>query len=160
MPILGQVSLKNLFGVNPKLVKLVEAAIIISPIDFRVTEGLRTLSRQKHLVSIGASQTLDSRHLTGDAVDLVPWDGGPRWEWPLIYRMAAHIRRIALNQDLAIRWGACWDVVNFTHTVKSPEELVQSYITRQKAKGRKAFLDGPHFELCAKELQYATFLHR
>lgn len=152
MPILSQVSLRNLAGVNPKLIKLVEAAIILSPIDFRVTEGLRTLARQRHLISIKASRTLDSRHIIGAAVDLVPWDGGPRWEWPLYYQLATHIRKIAKNQNLSLRWGGCWDVTNFTSSVKPVEEMVQNYVIRQRAKGKKAFLDGPHFELSAKEL--------
>ena len=152
MPKLSQKSYDNLRGVNQKLVDIVEIAIIETPVDFRVTEGLRSLSRQKHLVSIGASQTLDSKHLTGDAIDLVPWDGGPRWEWPLIYRLAEHIRKVADIQRVSIRWGGAWDVQNFTNTVKSPEELVAAYVARRKKVGRKAFIDGPHYELCNKEL--------
>ena len=153
MPILSQVSLRNLSGVNPKLILLCEEAIKESPIDFRVTEGLRTISRQKHLVSIGASKTLDSKHLVGDAVDLVPWDGGPRWEWPLIYKLAEHIRKVALDHSISIRGGGVWDVNSFTYTTKPPEELVNAYITRQRAKGKRAFLDGPHFELCQKSVK-------
>lgn len=150
MPYLSQISLRNLQGVNQNLQNLVNLAIKETPIDFRVTEGLRTLSRQKHLVEIGASQTLNSRHLTGDAVDLVPWDGGPRWEWPLIYRMAEHIRKCAKELSISLRWGGCWDVYNFTQSISLPEDLVHAYVERMKAKGRKAFLDGPHFELCGK----------
>ena len=154
MPILGEVSLRNLIGVNPKLKLLCEEAIKESPVDFRVTEGLRTLSRQKHLVSIGASKTMDSKHLVGDAVDLVPWDDGPRWEWPLIYRLAEHIRSVALTHSISIRWGGVWDLgQSFTYTVKPPEELVNAYIARMTAKGKKAFLDGPHFELCQRSLK-------
>ena len=154
MPILGEISLRNLTGVNPKLRLLCEEAIKESPIDFRVTEGLRTLSRQKHLVSIGASKTLDSRHLTGDAVDLVPWDGGPRWEWPLIYRLAEHIRSVALTHSISVRWGGVWDLAqSFTYTTKPPEELVNAYVSRMEAKGKKAFLDGPHFELCKRSIK-------
>lgn len=148
MPILGQASLKNIAAVNPKLQLLCIEAIKETPIDFRVTEGLRTLARQKHLVVIGASQTLNSKHLTGDAVDLVPWDGGPRWEWPLIYRLAEHIRKIARIYEIPLRWGGVWDLgQSFTSTVAPPEVLVTAYVDRQKAKGKKAFLDGPHFEL-------------
>ena len=151
MPILSQTSLRILATANPKLQLLCKEAIKESPVDFRVTEALRTMSRQKHLVDIGASQTLDSRHLTGDAVDLVPWDDGPRWEWPLIYRMAEHIREIALANSISIRWGGVWDLnQSFTYTVAPPEELVIAYVARQKAKGKKAFLDGPHFELCRR----------
>ncbi len=153
MPILGEVSLRNLAGVNSKLRLLCEEAIKESPIDFRVTEGLRTLSRQKHLISIGASRTMDSKHLVGDAVDLIPWDGGPRWEWPLIYRLAEHIRSVALTHSISLRWGGVWDVYAFTYTTKSPEELVTGYVSRMRVNGKKAFLDGPHFELCQRSVK-------
>ena len=151
MPILSKTSLRNLSNVNPKLQLLCIEAIKETPVDFRVTEGLRTLSRQKHLLAIGASQTLNSKHLTGDAVDLVPWDGGPRWEWPLIYRLAEHIRKVALKHAISLRWGGVWDMgQSFTYTTSPPEQLVIAYVARQKAKGKKAFLDGPHFELCQR----------
>jgi len=149
MPILSRISLRNLATVNPKLQLLCAEAIKETPIDFRVTEGLRSLSRQKHMVEIKASKTMDSKHLTGDAVDIVPWDGGPRWEWPLIYRLAEHIRKIAVINSISLHWGGVWDLtLSFTYTVSPPEELVIAYVARQKAKGEKAFLDGPHFELC------------
>jgi peptidoglycan L-alanyl-D-glutamate endopeptidase CwlK len=153
MPTLSQTSLRNLSGVNPKLILFVNEAITQSPIDFRVVEGLRNLSRQKHLLSIGASQTLDSRHLTGDAVDLVPWDGGPRWEWPLYYTLVTHLREIAKSLGIPLRWGGAWDLSNFIKTVSSIETLVSDYVARQRAKGKKAFLDGPHFELLQKDRQ-------
>lgn len=149
---LSSTSWDNLRGVNPKLIQFVELAIISSPVDFRVTEGLRSLDRQRHLVSIGASQTLNSKHLDGSAVDLVPWDGGPRWEWPLYYTLVTHLRSIAKCIPISLRWGGVWDISNFTSTVSPIEELVQQYVTRQKSKGKKAFLDGPHFELCSKEI--------
>ncbi|ENA1747725.1 M15 family peptidase, partial [Yersinia ruckeri] len=54
----------NLNGVNPALVKVVRRALELSPIDFGVTEGLRTVARQKELVAAGKSQTMNSRHIT------------------------------------------------------------------------------------------------
>jgi len=62
---LGAQSEKNLIGVHPDLVLVVREAIKITDIDFKVIEGCRTLARQKELVKIGASQTMNSRHLTG-----------------------------------------------------------------------------------------------
>jgi peptidoglycan L-alanyl-D-glutamate endopeptidase CwlK len=47
-----------------------EEAIKESPLDFSITEGLRTKERQKELFSAGKSQTMNSRHLTGKAVDI------------------------------------------------------------------------------------------
>lgn len=67
---LSQKSVDRLAGVHPKLVAVVNLAITISPVDFAVLEGLRTIERQKSLVAAGASKTMRSRHLTGHAVDL------------------------------------------------------------------------------------------
>lgn len=149
MAILSKVSLNNLRGVNPLLINLVEKAIVTTPIDFRVTEGLRSLATQRHYVEIGVSKTLDSRHLTGDAVDLVPWINGPRWEWPVIFTLAEHIRSVAIQLNVPIRWGGVWDLkMSFTYTTAPCKLLVENYIERQRKLGNKVFLDGPHFELC------------
>lgn len=110
----------RLKGVHPALVALIEAAIRTSPIDFMVTEGLRTPHRQAALVKAGASRTLKSRHLTGHAVDLAAIvDGTIRWDWPLYARLAAHIKATATAQGVAIVWGGDW----------------------------RRLRDGPHFEL-------------
>lgn len=151
MPKLSQVSYRNLKGVNEQLIILVEKAIISTPVDFRVTDGLRTIEEQKHLVAIGASKTMNSKHLTGRAIDIVPWiNGKPRWEWPLIYKLAEYIRTVAQEQNIRIRWGALWDVHSFTSTVSKPQELVESYVARCKKVGKRVFLDGPHYELVNK----------
>lgn len=147
---LSQTSYNNLRGVNSKLIKLAETAIVHTPIDFRVTDGLRSLSEQKHLVAIGASKTLDSKHLTGNAIDIVPWEGGkPRWEWPLIYTLAEHIRSVAQELNVRLIWGALWDVP-FTGTVKKPQDLVEDYVQRRRQAGKRVFLDGPHYELVSR----------
>ena len=81
---LSQRSRDRMKGVHPDLVAVVERAIQITGIDFTITEGLRTPSRQKELVKAGASRTQNSRHLTGHAVDIAAWvDGTVRWDWPL-----------------------------------------------------------------------------
>ena len=73
---LGQRSRERLQGVHPDLVKVVERAIELTSVDFTVLEGLRTVERQGELVAKGASQTMESRHLTGHAVDLGALIGG------------------------------------------------------------------------------------
>lgn len=152
MPKLSQISYNNLRGVNPLLIQLVERAITGTPIDFRVTEGLRTLSRQKYLVSIGASETLDSKHITGDAIDIVPWiDHAPVYKWPLIYTLAEHMRSVAKELDIKIRWGGLFKIgMSFTSTVQPVQDLVESEIAKARANGKRIFLDGPHYELCDK----------
>ena len=151
---LSQRSHSRLIGVDERLVSLVESAILTSPIDFTVNEGLRALERQKHLVAIGASQTLNSKHLTGEAVDLLPYvEGTVRWEWPLYFTLAEHIRSVALSMNISLRWGGCWDVYGFTYTTSPCKELVENYVERQRKKGKKAFIDGPHFELCKRSVK-------
>ena len=73
MYFLGKRSTDNLKGVHPDLVKVVQRAISITKQDFAVIEGLRSKERQEQLVKEGKSQTTNSRHLTGHAVDIVPW---------------------------------------------------------------------------------------
>jgi len=63
-------SAKNLAGVHPELVAVMALALAESDLDFMITEGLRTEDRQRELVNKGASQTMNSRHLTGHAVDV------------------------------------------------------------------------------------------
>jgi hypothetical protein len=74
--VLGKKSLEELEGVHSDLVVVVHRAIELTVQDFSVHDGIRTLEEQKKLVESGASQTLDSRHITGHAVDLVPYING------------------------------------------------------------------------------------
>ena len=97
---LSQRSHERLKGVHPDLVAVVEAAIRLTPVDFMITEGLRTPARQAELVRAGASRTLNSRHLTGHAVDVAAWvDGGVRWDWPLYPRIAEAFKAAAKDRD-------------------------------------------------------------
>jgi peptidoglycan L-alanyl-D-glutamate endopeptidase CwlK len=143
----GQKSLRELEGVNPRLVALVHRALELSELDFGVTDGLRTREEQQALLESGASQTLNSKHLTGDAVDLVGYvNGKPRFEFIPACTVAAAIRKAAKEMGVALRWGCAWDI-NFTDSVADPETLMEGYIARRKAAGKKPFLDSPHFEL-------------
>lgn len=144
---LGKKSLEELNGVHSDLVAVVKRAIELSVQDFAVHDGIRTLEEQQRMVAIGASQTLDSRHMSGHAVDLVPYINGKlRWEWEPIYRIADAVRVAAQEKGISLRWGGAWDM-KFTDTDASPEDLVAEYTARRRKAGKKAFLDGPHFEL-------------
>ena len=68
----SQRSLDRLQGVHPDMVKLMTKSIEDSPYDFGITEGFRSSERQLTLVAEGKSQTKNSRHLTGHAVDIAP----------------------------------------------------------------------------------------
>ncbi len=121
-------SLRNLAGIHPDLRRVMDRALQSAPFAFVVTEGLRTVARQRELVRIGASRTMNSRHITGHAVDLVPFvdidkDGKVEVEemysWPLYHRLAPIIKAAATKEGVDIVWGGDW----------------------------RSFKDGPHWEL-------------
>lgn len=144
---LGPASLRELTSVHPDLVAVVRRSIELTIQDFSVHDGIRTVAEQQRLVAAGASQTMDSRHITGHAVDLVPYINGKlRWEWPPIYVIADAVRIAAKEFNTPIRWGGAWDV-DFTGSNESPEDLVAQYVSRRKKQGLRAFIDGPHYEL-------------
>ena len=103
-------SARNLVGVHPDLVRIMERARDDAPVPFVVIEGLRTVARQKELVRIGASQTMRSRHLTGHAVDIAPLDskGQIAWDWPLFDRLAPAVKQAANSLGLKVEWGGDW----------------------------------------------------
>jgi peptidoglycan LD-endopeptidase CwlK len=140
-------SLKALQGVHPDLVKVVQQVILESPIDFVVIEGLRTMKRQQELVAAGASQTMNSRHITGHAVDLAAWVGEVRWDMGLYYQIAATVQKVSRYTAIPIRWGGCW--LRLDTATKTPAQLVAEYAASRRAAGKKAFIDAPHFELPA-----------
>lgn len=100
---------KNLIGVHPDLVRVARLALMHSPIDFAVIEGVRTLKKQAQLVEAGASQTMNSRHITGHAIDVMAYVGGKgRWDWPLYERIAASFNLAAADLNIPIVWGGSW----------------------------------------------------
>ena len=123
--VLGKRSLDNLKNVNADLVRVVKRAIEITAIDFTVIEGFRTEARQRELVRKGASKTMNSRHLTGHAVDLYPVGRPIPWEQCKDIAKAMFAASSELN--IKIRWGGDWDMDG-----DSKDE---------------SFYDGPHFEL-------------
>lgn len=145
MFVLSSRSLKALEGVHPDLVNVVRLTLHDSPIDFVVIEGMRTKSRQAELVQAGASQTMNSRHLSGHAVDLAAWVGSIRWDMNLYYQIAATVQKVSRYTGIPIRWGGAW--VRLDTATKTPAQLVADYAASRRLAGKKAFIDGPHFEL-------------
>jgi peptidoglycan L-alanyl-D-glutamate endopeptidase CwlK len=106
---LDERSLKNLASVHSDLARVVHRAAELSDVDFIVTEGLRTMKRQRELVAAGASKTLRSRHLTGHAIDFAPVVGGEvTWKWPPFHLIADAFKRAARELGVAIVWGGDW----------------------------------------------------
>ena len=117
---LDERSVQKLAGVHADLVRVVNRAAEAKDIAFVVTEGVRSLQRQRELIAAGASTTLRSRHLTGHAVDLAVKVGDEiRWDWPLYAELAQAMKRAARNENVPIEWGGDW----------------------------RSFKDGPHFQL-------------
>lgn len=105
----GQRSEERLKDVHPDLVKVVRRALEISKVDFAVLEGIRSPERQAQMVKSGASQTLNSRHLTGHAIDVAPVVGNQvRWDWPLYYPLAEAMKAAAAELNIPIEWGGDW----------------------------------------------------
>lgn len=145
---LSKRSRDNLIGVQPQLVAVVERAIQITTVDFAVTEGLRTEAKQRELVAKGASQTMNSKHLTGHAVDLVAFIGGRiSWELNLYDEIADAVRLAALEKNVGIRWGAAWNVPDIRHWSGTMEQAMHHYIDARRKLGQRPFIDAPHFEL-------------
>lgn len=145
---LSQKSLANLAGVKPSLVSVVKRAIEITTVDFIVMEGLRTVERQKMLVATLKSQTMASKHITGDAVDLVPLIAGqPIWNITLCDNVADAMKAAAKELNVSIRWGAAWNIDNIATWPKTMEDAMNHYVDFRRSKGQRPFIDGPHFEL-------------
>lgn len=145
---LGAGSLAMLAGVDPRLVRVVQRAIEITPIDFKVVCGVRTLAQQKALYAQGRTKpgpivtwTLNSRHLPdpktglGCAVDLLP----APYDWVVkddkstpevddnFKKLADAMMQAGRELGIPIRWGANWD---------------GDTMIREKGE-----TDNPHFEL-------------
>lgn len=118
--VLSQRSKDRLKGIHPDLVKVIEEAIKNSPLDFSITEGLRTKERQKELFSAGKSMTMNSRHITGHAVDIaVIKDGTVTWDLKYYRIVTDHLKQVAKTLNIPIICGIDWS----------------------------SFIDGPHIEL-------------
>jgi peptidoglycan L-alanyl-D-glutamate endopeptidase CwlK len=145
---LSERSLDRLEGVNPILVAVVKRAIELTTVDFGVTEGLRTFETQRLYVATGKSQTMNSKHLNGDAVDLVAYiDGSVSWELNLYDDIADSMKAAAKEFGVAIKWGAAWNVADICAWQGTMDDAMCHYIDERRAQGRKIFIDGPHFEM-------------
>ena len=145
---LSQRSLDKLDGVKPELVEVVKRAIELTTVDFGVIEGLRTEEQQKALVEKGASQTMKSKHLTGNAVDLMAYVGGRGcWELNVYDEIADAVKTASTELGTPIRWGAAWTVSDLRNWEGTAEEAMNAYIDIRRAEGRRPFIDAPHFEL-------------
>lgn len=121
---LSALSRERLKGVHPDLVKCVEDAAANAPFEILVVDGRRTAARQRKLVAEGKSTTMNSRHLTGHAVDLCAMNGGKLvWGKPQSHAIADLMKAEATNKGINLEWGGDW----------------------------RSFVDTPHFQLAWKD---------
>ena len=144
---LGNRSKEKLEGVNECMQAVVRSAIGQSSQDFSVICGLRTRKEQEALVAKGASKTMKSKHLNGNAVDLMAWIDGGRWELNLYDEIADAMAEAARAIDTAVKWGAAWSVGDIRYWDGTMEEAMNAYVDLRRSQGKRPFIDGPHFEL-------------
>ena len=118
-------SKNNLKGVHPALINVVNksAEIVTEKLPnyhFVITSGVRTLEEQKKLFAEKKTKTLNSKHLTGHAVDIAVFiDGKITWDLKEYRKIADLIKESAKELNVNITWGGDF----------------------------KSFKDGPHFEI-------------
>ena len=136
---LSERSLKSLEGVNPNLVKVVERAIELTEQDFLVLEGVR--SKEQCYINYGKGRTvaqcsakgvptnyaqpsllkvtwlnnpLASKHVTGNAVDLVPYP----INWNTISKfttISKAMKQAAKELGVDLEWGGDWTKKDYPH---------------------------------------------
>ena len=132
---LGERSRRNLEGVHPTLVKVAERAIQLSPQDFTIIEGVRTLEKQREYYNKGASKTMKSKHLIqadgfGHAIDVYPYyDGKVQVNAPFskFKEVAQAFLKAAGELGVNLTWGADWNQNGRTDDER--------------------FIDSPHFQV-------------
>lgn len=142
---LSKSSLAKLEGVNNDLVKVVKEAIKLTNVDFGITEGLRTKEKQEKLYREGKSKTMNSKHITGEAVDVLAYlDGHYSWALDSYYDIALAFKQAAKNVGVSLRWGGCWKNLD---EIDDPKKEVLDYISKKRAQQKQPFIDAYHFEL-------------
>jgi peptidoglycan L-alanyl-D-glutamate endopeptidase CwlK len=133
MAILGKQSKGKLIGVHPNLVKVIEVAIIDTPIDFSIVSGVRTTKEQQDLYAQGRTKPgaivtkadgikNKSNHQVksdglGYAIDFCPYVNG-KLDWNIEKNfkiIAEHILDVAESLEVDIEWGGTWNFKDLPH---------------------------------------------
>lgn len=105
----SKTSLEHMEGVDSRLVDL--AFRVLSVVDCKIIDGLRSEAEQIALVAEGKSKTMNSKHLVGRALDMAPypidWGDTCRFYW-----FAGVVLGVAHEMGIKIRWGGDWDSDN------------------------------------------------
>ena len=141
-------SIRKLEGVEKSLVAVVMDAIDLTKVDFGVTYGLRTLEEQKELYESGRSQTMNSKHLDGRAVDLVAYFGSDiSWELNVYDEICDAMAEAARRNSVAIKWGAAWSEGDIRMYQGTAEDAMTAYVDLRRSQELRPFIDAPHFEM-------------
>ena len=127
----GQTSLERLEELHPDLKLVFTEVIKLTPIDFGITEGLRSVERAEQLLAEGKSKVgAKSLHCQGKAVDIVCYNGGKvTWELEFYEAVAGVVGEVCEILDVKIRWGGSWVAGDF------------------KLNRKMSFIDAVHFEI-------------
>ncbi len=147
---LSQRSLDRIKGIDPELDALVRAAIHNTPYDFGIPHlgGLRTIEEQRKLVDSGASKTMKSKHLEGNAFDFMVFLG-PRvcWELKFYDDVADAIVKTAKELNIKqLKWGGASHIDNILEWDGTMLEAYNAYVDLRRSQGRTPFVDMPHFQ--------------
>jgi peptidoglycan L-alanyl-D-glutamate endopeptidase CwlK len=142
-------SLKNLEGVDQRLVDVVKLAITLSKVDFGVIEGVRTAEKQLEYFQKGASQiAVGGSHVQGKAVDLMAYIGDRgSWEINLYDDIADSMKFAAIQLNVPICWGAAWHIPDIRTWDGTMQDATDAYVKLRYSQGKRPFIDGPHFEI-------------
>ena len=106
---LSELSKKRLEGVDECLKAIVIECAARCLFPFNVSEGLRSVEQQREYVRQGKSRTMNSKHLTGKAVDLYPLSMDRKQvDWSMFEELADLMFQVASDQGTEIVWGGHW----------------------------------------------------
>ena len=106
---LSKISLERLEGVDERLKAIVIECVSRCLFPFNVSEGLRSVEQQREYVRQGKSRTMNSKHLTGKAVDLYPLSMDRKQvDWSRFEELAELMFQVASDQGTEIVWGGNW----------------------------------------------------
>lgn len=141
-------SLDHIDDIDENLAAVCHTAIDLTKIDFGIIDGVRTLEEQQALVDAGASQTLNSKHLNGEAVDVMAYVGARgSWELPLYAKIADAFKASAIQHGVIIRWGGAWHIPDIREWQGDMQSAMDDYVRTRRKQGRRPFVDAGHFEL-------------
>lgn len=105
----GSRSLQHLKGIHPDLRKVADLALQLSPFDFIITDGRRTLKEQRDFVRKGVSKTMKSRHLYGFAIDYVAIVGNKvKYDLKAMKAISDAFKKAGNQLGIPVEWGGDW----------------------------------------------------